>query len=97
MALALAFLGGFQVTVNEQPAIFATDRARALLAYLAVEADRPHRRESLATLLWPDDLASAARQNLSQTLLRVRQAIGDQARDDTGPDSHFFDITRQTL
>ena len=97
MALALAFLGGFQVTVNERAATFATDGARALLAYLAVEADRPHRREALATLLWADDLPSSARQNLSQTLLRVRQAIGDQASDHGGHDSRFFYITRQTL
>ena len=26
---------------------------KALLVYLAVEADRPHRREALAGLLWP--------------------------------------------
>ena len=71
---------------------FATDRARALLAYLAIEADRLHRREALATLLWPDDREASARQNLSQTLTRVRQAIGDY--DATPP---FLQITRPTL
>ncbi len=77
MRLSLSFLGPFQVTLDGQPAIFATDRARALLAYLAVEADRPHRREVLAALLWPDRPESVARQNLSQALVRLRRAIND--------------------
>ncbi|MEZ4869544.1 MAG: BTAD domain-containing putative transcriptional regulator [Caldilineaceae bacterium] len=76
-SLCLTLLGGFHLAQAEQPTNFATDRARALLAYLAVEANRAHRREALATLLWPEDRAQAARQNLSQTLTRVRQAIND--------------------
>jgi DNA-binding SARP family transcriptional activator len=77
MQLALSLLGPFEVTLDGAPAVFATDRARALLAYLAVEADRPHRREVLADLLWPDRPESMARQNLSQSLLRLRRAIDD--------------------
>lgn len=77
MRLRLSFLGPFQVTRDDQPATFATDRARALLTYLAVEADRPHRREALAALLWPDRPESAARRNLTQSLVRLRRAIDD--------------------
>jgi DNA-binding SARP family transcriptional activator len=33
---------------------FATSKIQALLAYLAVEAHRSHRREVLAALLWLD-------------------------------------------
>jgi predicted ATPase/DNA-binding SARP family transcriptional activator len=77
MRLSLFFLGPFQVTLEDQPAAFATDRARALLAYIAVEADRPHRREALAGLLWPDQPESLARRNLSQALVRLRRAIDD--------------------
>jgi DNA-binding SARP family transcriptional activator len=77
MRLVLSFLGPFQVTLDEQAAAFATDRARALLAYLAVEADRPHRRETLAGLLWPDQPEAGARRNLSQSLVRLRRAIDD--------------------
>jgi WD40 repeat protein/DNA-binding SARP family transcriptional activator len=92
MRLSLSFLGSFQVTLDNQPATFATDRARALLAYLAVEADRPHRREALAGLLWPDYAESAARRNLSQTLVRLRRAI-----DDHQANPPFLVITRQTI
>jgi DNA-binding SARP family transcriptional activator len=77
MRLSLSFLGPFQVTLDNQAATFATDRARALLAYLAVEADRPHRRETLAALLWPDRPEATARRNLSQTIVRLRRAIDD--------------------
>ncbi|UCC87717.1 MAG: winged helix-turn-helix domain-containing protein, partial [Anaerolineales bacterium] len=77
MRLYLSLLGPFQVTLEDQPAVFATDRARALLAYLAVEANRPHRREALAALIWPDYPEAAARRSLSQALVRVRRAIDD--------------------
>jgi DNA-binding SARP family transcriptional activator len=77
MRLSLSFLGPFQVTLDNQRTAFATDRARALLAYLAVEADRPHRRDALAGLLWPDQPESLARRSLSQALVRLRRAIDD--------------------
>ena len=40
--------------MTEPVTAFASNKVRALLAYLAVEADRPHRREALAGLLWPE-------------------------------------------
>ncbi len=57
------------------------DKVLALLAYLAVEADRPQRRDTLIGLLWPDSPQSAARNSLRQGLTILRQAIGDQAAD----------------
>ena len=53
--LSLSFLGSFSVrlVVNLQVAS-TSNKVRALLAYLAVEANRPHSRETLAGLLWPD-------------------------------------------
>ena len=53
------------------------DRPHALLAYLAVESDRPHRREALADLFWPDLPAEAARHNLRQLLFTLRRTLGD--------------------
>jgi len=50
---------------------------RAFLAYVAVEADRPHRRDLLAALLWPDWPDWAARSNLRHALSNLRKAIGD--------------------
>jgi DNA-binding SARP family transcriptional activator len=53
--LAIRLLGPFRVTLDgESITGFESDRVHALLATLAVEADRPQRREKLVGLLWPD-------------------------------------------
>lgn len=76
--LSIRLLGPLQVTLDGQPVTgFETTKARALLAYLANEADRPHRREFLAELLWPERSAGAAQANLRHTLAGLRRAIGD--------------------
>ena len=75
--LAITLFGASQPTLDERPISFATEKCRALLVYLAVEAGRTHRRETLAALFWPDQPEKAARANLRQTLHRLRSAIGD--------------------
>lgn len=77
--LSLGVLGSPQVLIDDTPVtLFESDKVRALLVYLAVEADRPHRRESLVGLLWPDCPEQVARHNLRQALLNLRLAIGDR-------------------
>ncbi|MCP4426289.1 MAG: AAA family ATPase, partial [Chloroflexi bacterium] len=91
--LQIALLGSFQVALDGQPVTaFESDKVRALLAYLAVEADRPHRREALAALLWPDMPETAARSNLRHALANLRRAIHDY---DAVPP--YLHITRQTI
>ncbi len=69
MQLALSFLGKFEVRLDGQPVTgFQSDKARALLVLLAVEADRPRRREQLASLFWPDVPDATARTNLRSAL-----------------------------
>jgi DNA-binding SARP family transcriptional activator len=76
--LRIALLGSYTVTLDDLPlTTFPTDKVRALLAYLAVESDRAHRRETLATLLWPDSSETAARRSLRQALYRLRHTLGD--------------------
>lgn len=78
--LSLGVLGPLQVLVDDAPvAALESDKVRALLVYLAVEADRPHRRESLVGLLWPECAEQVARHNLRQALFSLRQVIGDSA------------------
>jgi len=78
--LAIRLLGTMQVTVDGQPVRgFETEKARALLAHLALEAERPHQRDSLAELLWPERSQGAARANLRHTLAGLRRVIGETA------------------
>ena len=77
--LTLSMLGAFQATLDEQPITrFGSAKTRALLAYLAVESERPHRREMLAALLWPEEPERTARNNLRHALSTLRKAIGDR-------------------
>lgn len=77
--LALALLGPFQAQRDDEPITgFESMRTRALLIYLAVEKARPHRREALVELLWPEHPTGVGAANLRHTLAKLRKAIGDQ-------------------
>ena len=91
--LSLSLLGPFQVTLDRHLIKeFKSNKVRALLAYLAVEADRPHGRETLAGLLWPDWPNRDAMSNLRYALSDLRRVIGD--RDAIPP---FLLISRQSI
>lgn len=74
MPFALQLLGTAKATWDGKPLKFATAHTRALLAYVAIEP-RQHERSTLAVLLWPEQPEAAARQNLRQTLLYLKQAL----------------------
>ncbi len=76
--LSLSLLGPFRALIDEKPvtAEFRNRKDEALLAYLAVETDRPHRRDALAELLWPERPEGVARASLRQALSEVRRAVG---------------------
>lgn len=97
--LSLCLLGPFQVTLDGRPLTgFKSNKVRALLAYLATEADRPHRREVLAGLLWPEWPDRDALSNLRYTLSNLRQVIGDRpGADDPDTEQPCLLVTRSTL
>lgn len=77
--LTIHLLGSFDVAVDGRSVGgLQLERVRALLAYLAVESDRPHLRESLACLLWPDATDDSARANLRQAIYKLRLALDEQ-------------------
>ena len=82
--LSVALFGSFQVVLEGEPVRFESDKVRALLAYLVVEARGPHRREKLAGLLWPGWSEASARNNLRHTLAVLRKSIGDRAEQPPG-------------
>jgi predicted ATPase/DNA-binding SARP family transcriptional activator len=91
--LEIVTLGPPAIRLEGKPATgLASDKVRALLFYLAVEADRPQRRESLAGLLWPEYPERSARTNLSNALSNLRTALGD--REAKVP---FFYVSREAI
>ena len=81
--LSLALLGPFDATLDGQPLQgFESAKVRALLAYLAMDAGRPHARQGLASLLWPDHSEAMARTYLRQALANLRQLLPSQAGDE---------------
>lgn len=98
--LYLHFLGTFHVTLEDkrEPTL-ETVKAKALLAYLAMENARPHLREQLATMFWPESDQRAAHQNLRQALYVLRQQLHLQQDGDaeTDTDSAYLTITRQQV
>ena len=80
--LTLSLFGPTQFTrENDRIVDFAYDKVLALLAFLATEADRAHRRETLSGLLWPDQDEPSARHNLNQALWNLRATVGDREAD----------------
>jgi predicted ATPase/DNA-binding SARP family transcriptional activator/class 3 adenylate cyclase len=94
-SLSLSFLGRFEVTLDAEPlTAFGADKVRALLAFLAVESSRPHRRTELTALFWPELDEKKAAHNLSQSLLRLRQALRESK---DAPSASFLVITPQDI
>lgn len=77
--LQIRCLGDFQVKYDGTVVSgFETEKARALVAYLAVEIGRPIKRSHLAGLLWTDETEERALHNLRQTLTSLRKVFNHQ-------------------
>ena len=73
--LQITCLGEFQVTLAGTPlTLFQTDKNRALLPYLALEAG-VHQRTELAQLLWPGYSDASARNSLDENRQRFLTAV----------------------
>jgi predicted ATPase/DNA-binding SARP family transcriptional activator len=77
--LSLKLMGSYRLSMDGLPFDnIGSVKARALLAYLAIERDHPHPREKLVGLLWPEHDEAHARGSLSQTLYQLRGILGDR-------------------
>jgi len=110
--LQLNLFGTPQILLDHQPLTgFATNKAKALLFYLAVTAHphlaqpTPHSRDALATLLWSELADTQAKQNLRSILPDLRRLVGDYVRierqtvsfDHTRPYWLDVEVLRRTL
>ena len=91
-SLEIRLLGGFAVLRDGRPASgLRTQKARALLAYLALHAGRPLARELLAGLFWPEQASARAAHSLRQALTFLRRALNVE------PHSSPLTITRDDV
>ncbi len=91
--LSIYLLGPFHILQHGWPVTgFESDKARALLAYLALEADRPQPRAYLAGLLWPEYPERDARHSLRQALSNLRHVVAD-----VDASSPYLEVTRDTI
>jgi predicted ATPase/DNA-binding SARP family transcriptional activator/Tfp pilus assembly protein PilF len=94
-SFVLNLFGPFAARFNDQPFTgFATDKVRALLAYLSIEPSQAHRRDTLAALFWPDYPQETALRNLRQAIYRLRLSL--QEMDPSLPD-RLISQTRRTV
>ncbi|HRW08997.1 MAG TPA: BTAD domain-containing putative transcriptional regulator, partial [Caldilineaceae bacterium] len=78
--LTVSLFGSLIADYNGKPIThFRSDKVRALLAYLALEPNKPHQRWRLAGLLWPEVGDKQARESLRTTLYQLRQALDGAA------------------
>ena len=74
--LALHLFGPPRLEMDGTPVHIPRRKASALLAYLTVTGQN-HSRNSLATLLWPENDQSSARAELRRTLSVLNRTLGD--------------------
>jgi len=76
LSIRAKFLGDYEIRANGCAISgFATQKNRALAAYLILEHERDHPRNKLAALFWPDVAEQAALHNLRQALSVIRKAF----------------------
>lgn len=75
--LSLRLIGAFQLILQPGPRLVnvKTKKARALLAYLAMQQDLSAPRTVLANMFWPDCTDGNARHSLRQCLVSLRKEL----------------------
>lgn len=74
--LSIKLLGPFRAELDSQQLTgFRSDKVRALLSYLVVEAQRPWTRDQLADLMWPDFSEDKAQSYLRNALWNLKHVI----------------------
>lgn len=74
-ALKLLFLGSLQIEFNDRKITFSRRKAVALLSYLVITG-RPHQRDTLASMFWPEQEHSKARAALRRHLWTLNDKLG---------------------
>jgi len=73
--LSISLFGKFSIQSGGKPRELEAQKAEELLAYLLIYRQRPHFREKLATLLWPNSTLSQSKGYLRQSLWQIHSTL----------------------
>lgn len=91
--LELRVMGPFEASLAGKPITsFESNKVKALLAYLAIEAAHTHRRPALMALFWPAYPREKALANLRNALSHLHRLLGDASASQP-----FLHITRENI
>jgi len=76
-SLKFRVLGTPRIEYAGQPVVLGSQKALALLLYLAIEGNRPLSRETLAAMLWEESDDHHARRSLNDALYKLRRSLPD--------------------
>lgn len=78
--LSVSLFGTFQAQLGGRPITgWESAKVQELIAFLLVNRDKPHSRESLSTLLWGEQCTTAqARSYLRKAVWQVQQGVDDE-------------------
>ena len=74
-AISFQLFGKFRVSAAERELDLHAPKHQELLCYLLVHRDRPHPRETLATLLWGNNSTEKSKKYLRQALWQIQHAL----------------------
>ena len=97
---ALKLLGDFALLAEDGSSVgLPTKKDRLLLAYLALNPNQQHTRETLYGLLWGDRGEEQARGSLRQSLASVKEALGKAGTEalEVARDSVTLDATKLSV
>ncbi len=79
MKLGLSLLGETEICLDGHlVGTLRSEKARALLFFIAVESDISHRRDALAEMFWPEKPEGFGRNSLKQALATIKKALDDR-------------------
>lgn len=79
--LQIRLLGEFRLALGDSPiSSVHSPRLQSILAYLLLNNEGEHSRQQLSFLFWPDRPEAQSRNNLRQTLHRLRLTLPDHER-----------------
>ena len=92
MKLGLSLLGEIEICLDGRLIEnLRSEKARALLFYIAVESDTAHRRDALVEMFWPEKPEGYGRNSLKQATALLKKAFGNN---DT-QEPFFFSSNRE--